>query len=170
MYVRSCNCQLYIRTFIYIVFTYVRTLNTTIRTKQMITIHYIQKLVYMTCYLTTAWNNLPLLLFALPLARDNCILNKIDRLINWWYLTRPHTKLPSIMSQDNNYYQGNKGNIFWTCKWHFYPAFINFIFLLLWLAELLEYLDSHKPEEWSLSQFLLLYRDKILTAPPVYDD
>src|SRR5256885_15948456 len=53
MYVRSCNCQLYIRTFIYLAFTYVRTLNTTIRTKQMITIHYIQKVVYMTCYLTT---------------------------------------------------------------------------------------------------------------------
>ncbi|CAG8698731.1 5870_t:CDS:2, partial [Funneliformis mosseae] len=36
--------------------------------------------------------------------------------------------------------------------------------------ELLEYLDSHKPEEWSLSRFLLLYRDKILTTPPFHDD
>ncbi|CAG8653501.1 11564_t:CDS:2, partial [Paraglomus brasilianum] len=35
---------------------------------------------------------------------------------------------------------------------------------------LLEYLDSHKPEEWSLSQFLLLYHDKILKAPPFHDD
>ena len=43
----------YVHLFIYIIFTYVRTLNTTIRTKQITTIHYIQRLVYMTCYLTT---------------------------------------------------------------------------------------------------------------------
>ncbi|CAG8595230.1 5796_t:CDS:10, partial [Ambispora gerdemannii] len=30
-------------------------------------------------------------------------------------------------------------------------------------------LHSHKPEEWSLSQFLLLYRDKILKTPPFHD-
>ncbi|CAG8703770.1 5827_t:CDS:1, partial [Ambispora gerdemannii] len=35
---------------------------------------------------------------------------------------------------------------------------------------LLEYLDSHKPEERSLFQFLLLYRDKILKTPPFHDD
>ncbi|PKY41644.1 hypothetical protein RhiirA4_416823 [Rhizophagus irregularis] len=37
------------------------------------------------------------------------------------------------------------------------------------VKKLLEYLDSHKPEEWPLSQFLLLYRDKILAAP-FHDD
>ncbi|CAG8561112.1 7164_t:CDS:2 [Paraglomus occultum] len=37
-------------------------------------------------------------------------------------------------------------------------------------VKLLEYLDSHKPEEWSLSHFLLLYRDKILKAPPFHHD
>ena len=48
-----CTFGHVIVSYIYIVFTYVRTLNTTIRTKLMITIHYIQRLVYMTCYLTT---------------------------------------------------------------------------------------------------------------------
>ncbi|PKC74350.1 hypothetical protein RhiirA1_529672 [Rhizophagus irregularis] len=41
--------------------------------------------------------------------------------------------------------------------------------MILAFSELLEYLDSHKPEEWPLSQFLLLYRDKIFTAP-FHDD
>ena len=34
--------------YIYIVFTYVRTPNSTIRTKKILTIHYVQRLVYMT--------------------------------------------------------------------------------------------------------------------------
>ncbi|CAG8702273.1 3827_t:CDS:2, partial [Ambispora leptoticha] len=37
-------------------------------------------------------------------------------------------------------------------------------------AKLLEYSNSHRAEEWSLSQFLVLYREKILTAPPFHDD
>ena len=73
-----CTFGHVIVSYIYIVFTYVRTLNTTIRTKQMITIHYIQRLVYMTCYLTTGFERrcqfLPITHYSIFLFKFSLIL------------------------------------------------------------------------------------------------
>ncbi|CAB4423807.1 unnamed protein product [Rhizophagus irregularis] len=41
--------------------------------------------------------------------------------------------------------------------------------LLRSIYHVASHLNVHKPEEWPLSQFLLLYRDKILAAP-FHDD